>query len=1247
MVGSGFSRNAESKHPGGLPMPTWRRIAEEICHRLYPHENDKHSESAVAASFETSGALRLAQEYKAAFGPADLHSLLLSLIRDDEFKPGRMHKRLLRLPWRDVFTTNWDTVLERACSTVAERSYGLMRTADEIPLTSRPRIVKLHGSVDAHFPLIITEEDYRTYPVQFAPFVNTVQQAMMETVFCLIGFSGDDPNFLHWSGWVRDSLGTAAPKIYLAGWLNLSIHRRRMLEDRNVVPIDLAHHPKAAQWPEELRHERSTDWILHTLEYGRPYDPSNWPSTSGPSEGRVPKYLEPVHRKSTREPKAEPTLGSDESAENKKAAVLALLDVWNHNRSRAYPGWLTAPSGVRAKISPIRERASLIFETIPSLSAAESLNALRELLWRWEIQLEPISNLEPTSSNFEKIALDVLTLIDCEDRKIDGKSETDVDWTALSEAWVAVGFAVARAARFRFDEEEFNKRLLALSPFQDKEQDIEHRIRHERCLWAIYALNFSSLEHLIEEWHTNDCDPIWMMRKAALQFEIGQNEKARELNSAALVAIRSAPPDDYSVALYSREAWALYCAGATLNWEDFWQASMEWQRRWEELTAVKCNAPLEMRHYAEAMRGESHSEKGAHFDLGMVWKPGMSFSRAESLRWLASHRFVRAAEVLGLPPCVSNRAVASQNLELAARQLRLHEPELAARIVLRAASYDQRGTLNYVLSRELIAIVPQDAVNRLTQDCVAAIDFILTRISRSDADHHWKRRLPVIVECLSRFVLRLDSEDADSVVSKALRWYEHKSVAANVQMREPIGNILSRSWEALSIEQKSARVLDLLSAPIVGMDGFRAGTVGADGKRSFERQYPDPTMVLDKSTTTTLDAGSRDEPKWNEIIGSLARGLQINGEARRRAALRLSWLLDLQPLTEDERSVIALALWGEDYASHEKLPAGTDIYDWAFSVLPEPKPGLAEKRFRAKWLNADVQDESAPPTLDAILWHVGSAIGNLRIHGKPLSFTAKEKSFLVDTVERWAQIPIPPPLGIVQGSAPIFAGGADDVIRNAISGLKYVLLEIEIPEVIANSLYAKVQDLNTSEMPARAVLVGLTEALPKRFDDIVQSIRMGLASDDEETAKNAAQALEFWLRAGRDRGAGFRLPPMDLVREIGVIVATRRKAALIQALNIARWVYMEGESEHRSAIGKLAAQGLGYLEEQLRYDVDNEEEFDVPLLRWGCTQLAIAMAESGFDSEPTVVRWIESAKNDPLPEIRYAIGSTGAYIDVG
>ena len=49
------------------------------------------------------------------------------VVRDEDFVPGDMHKRLLRLPWRDVFTTNWDTLLDETCSFVADRSYSVVR----------------------------------------------------------------------------------------------------------------------------------------------------------------------------------------------------------------------------------------------------------------------------------------------------------------------------------------------------------------------------------------------------------------------------------------------------------------------------------------------------------------------------------------------------------------------------------------------------------------------------------------------------------------------------------------------------------------------------------------------------------------------------------------------------------------------------------------------------------------------------------------------------------------------------------------------------------------------------------------------------------------------------------------------------------------------------------------------------------------------------------------------------------------
>ena len=147
-----------------------------------------------------------------------------------------------------------------------------------------------------------------------------------------------------------------------------------------------------------------------------------------------------------------------------------------------------------------------------------------------------------------------------------------------------------------------------------------------------------------------------------------------------------------------------------------------------------------------------------------------------------------------------------------------------------------------------------------------------------------------------------------------------------------------------------------------------------------------------------------------------------------------------------------------------------------------------------------------------------------------------------------------------------------------------------------------------------------------------------MASDDKSIATDAMQGLWYWLDVSADCVLELPPPPIDLVREIGVIIATRRKAALARALQTANWVFKKCDLEQRNAIGELVSQGLHYLAQELRYDGihDSLEDADVPVLRWGCTQLALTMSERGFDADPAIAKWVESARNDPLPEVRHA-----------
>ena len=1224
MVGSGFSRNAEKSQSTALPAPTWRDLSEAMCQELYPQDEDKHRRAALVSSAETRGALRLAQEYEVAFGRDGLHRFLRSQVKDGQLKPGNTHRRFLQLPWRDVFTTNWDTLLERASKSVSERRYSVLYNTDEIPLTASPRIVKLHGSVDGHFPLVFTEEDYRTYPSRFAPFVNTVQQAMMESIFCLLGFSGDDPNFLHWLGWVRDNLGASAPKVYLVGWLGLSNHRRRMLEDRNIVPIDLARHPKADQWPRKHRHELATEWVLLSLELGRPYEVADWPSPSDHQHPPILSYLKPIQLSTRHDPKPEPTIPReiDQSSDKKLAFVRKLIEVWTYNRLETYPGWLVAPIEVRRKMWSTREKAKYILEVIRELPPVESLLVIYELVWRWEIQLEPISILEPTSTEIEQAAAKALARINCESRKVDDDNIPNIDWPIVCTAWFAVSFALVAAARNRWDEMEFNKRISSLLPFEQENADVAHRICYERCLWAIYSFDYASLANLIKNWNVESADPVWMMRQAALLFEMDENKKAHELNSKALEQSRKGSREEVDIGSLSREAWSLCCAGTNMEHEKLWNASKEWWQRWEQLTPFKCNSPQELQSYTEQIKGEVSYEKARPFDVEDVWAETISFSQGEFLRWAAAHRAVRLAELVGLPPKAGNIKVASDILELSARRLIHYEPELAMRLVIRAAQTETSDTLNYVLSRTQIARITSESAKRLAQYCLKAIDYILSRIRFVQSFHQRSNRLAVFMEALSRFVLRLAPEKANAIFDSSMEWYTSNIVSKSVSLANPMGHLLSRTWEALSVESQQQKILDLLSAPIVDFDGFLAG-------HCFLNRYPDPSHVLKRDTNFEIKRTAESDQRWREIVRLVIRALRSGGEPRKRAANRLYWLVEFKILIEDETAELGKTLWGDDYEEHCDLPQETGMNDWEFMLLPEIRPGLAEERFRLKWLKNELLKEHNLWQSGKVIWNVGSAIRSSKINGFQFRLSNKERYYLVNVVMRWAKEPIPVSSTSVRNLHPIFLGDADLDVRFAIQGLQYILLEIEISENIGKDMFKKWKKLIQSGFQAQKLSIGLAKILPDQLEEIVKVLRMGLASDNFKRAKDAVNALEFWLQTEK-----ITSPPDVLIQEVGVIIATRRKAALAEALQVAKKIMANGSLEQRNAIYSLAVHGLGYLAEELNYENVDEELLDVPLLRYRCTKLAIEMSKNRDSIEPIIANWIANSHNDPLPEIR-------------
>ncbi|MFF2091225.1 SIR2 family protein [Paenibacillus sp. NPDC058174] len=330
MIGAGFSLNAQKIEDSFDGMAVWDDIKNKLIRELNHHKD-----------VESKDVLEIGQLYVKEYGRVGLDVILKEAVPDDNYEPDELHYKLLKLPWNDVYTTNYDTLLERAKKQIYERNYQTIYNISDIANSVQPRIIKLHGSFPANRPFVFTEKDYNEYPVKFSPFVNMVQQSIMETTFVLIGFSGDDPNFKRWTSWVSSNLGEHMSKIYMIGFGQE--HRRAELEDIGITLIDFKSLYQECDQPYK---KMFTD-VFEFLAYSNREEKTMWPHQAYSSDNGQSSF--------------------------------------KYNRE-TYPGWVVMPDDIRRGHGiSIRQCAIDFINNIENNSINNnSIAFLNEILWCYD-----------------------------------------------------------------------------------------------------------------------------------------------------------------------------------------------------------------------------------------------------------------------------------------------------------------------------------------------------------------------------------------------------------------------------------------------------------------------------------------------------------------------------------------------------------------------------------------------------------------------------------------------------------------------------------------------------------------------------------------------------------------------------------------------------------------------------------------------------------------------------------------------
>lgn len=1188
LVGAGFSANAIPLGAGLTRMPSWNDLSRTIIRAILPGDAPTTVrardllESQIGA---TSTSLRVAQEFEVVFGRDALDRQIQLAVPDRHFGPGELHQALLQLPWADVLTTNWDTLLERGADRLDDQVYDVVRTVQDIPTARAPRIVKLHGSLPSQRPFILTEEDFRTYPERFAPFINLARQAAMENALVLLGFSGEDPNFLFWSGWVRDQLGAHAPTIYLVGVLELEPSRRKMLEGRRIQPIDLAHLAPSIIGSGDGRHALATRWFLERLLAAKPYRLQNWPSPSRRPRAATSAGLpsDPVGPR--REPHA------PNSARPVVDQVTDVIEVWRHNR-QLYPGWLIAPSDQRRAVWDTTVRwIDPILKSLAEMPRPEATEALYELNWRYELALVPLRfDLAESLIAFTSRLVAVVDQLSARER----------------ECLFALAFATVRHAREEGDDAQFEHWASWIDRSVGVQGNERVRLIYEKALWCRSRFDLDALEECLTSW-VDEGDPFWLVRKSGLLAEIGKHDEAERLSREALSAIRQKTAkgsDDFwswsreSYALFLRSAFAMHerLEGNTLLDQGTWWEHVD---RDDQLRSRGCDGKRDFFSFVNDLDHEptplkSQVEQRRGFDVGVVGirlRFGMPDPMVERLIAFQALRF---QEESGLPAYVGKVRISSQIILRSSVWLLDVAPFAAVTAFLQASATGTDDNTEHILSRFAVATLPltqaEQMTNRLVRLSTAMVSRLPLRKQHLSLPHV---RLRMVLEALSRVVTRAQSQ-ARAVFDTALLLCRETCLLKTHGLETSLEVLLSRALEVMEVEERRKCLPLAFQLPLPGQAGV--GTPDSD---------PTSRIVLSRCPIEWAHSA------WPSVIDHLIRAASDEG-TRQAAVRRLSRLYHHGALNELQTDAFADAVWRTPRTA-AGLPASIELPPSAFTSLPQPIGRPAHQYARQQVMSAGFSLREGD--------NLGLALAVIAARDE-LGLSERDRLHLLERFQQW--------LTSIELSNLEDASFGDDLrVRASLAFADFAELAVGLEggrEILQETL--RINQVAYLQ-PALPVLTSLGLVSETAAAD---SIRDALLHAPGVHGHLAANAVFAWTK----RGGSTELLG-DLWESVGMAIVARSDA-LVQALQVAGFGYRRYTNSIPPDVDKWMVQGLKMilLDAEATSPPSGHDKDSVR--RWGAA-LAVSMQSKGRGGEDLLRPWQDAVSSDPLGVIKWGIAT--------
>lgn len=752
MVGAGFSKNADKISSTDKYFRKWNELADIFYETLYGEKEEPGK--------EYNNPLRLAQEVEITVGRPKLEKILKIAIPDEEYGPSEVYTKLMELPWRDVFTTNYDTLLERAADKVSARRYNVVvNQEDLVNSNDAPRILKLHGSFPSQRPFIITEEDYRTYPTKFAAMVNTVQQALLENIFCMIGFSCEDPNFLNWIGWIHDNLGkSSSQKIYMISVEHISEVKQKVLFDKNIIVVDLE-----KLYPEKEIPER----LLSFLE-------------------RLKNLIEEKKRKNEWF-SLEQIKVSEQDEFEEKTTKLKILN-------ESYPGWIFLPWKMKGKVKYILDRIPEEVDFFGQKEKFDTISSDKQLEYMYEhVRFLNIVGHPITLQTVEKFWL-ALEKIDVGDKE---KNKYKMQYVYLQ---------LLRTFRELADWEKYDLCRARVEKTLLKYEEKQFLYSNEWWM-TLYRFKDVNLTEMLDSWNLAQGDLYWPMIKSSMYALIGEIDRGEQILNEILPKIRRQlmknNRDEYLCSLeesvvsllnFIRQArWNRKVENCIQEGDIGW-----WETNKEYCSCLKAEEAEEDKALGTTMR--------TNYDLSITYT---SYYGRNDTKIYYALEYLRFLEQTGHPfriQLVTN----TSGFQNVVRTLYLYYPHWCLIQMITAQNVKE---LDLLFGRNKLSGMSQSEVDEHAQEYLAILKTVSKNLNPENA--YWTKSIydsaaQVLPEIIARLCYKCSLKMLDQILDYML-------ILCNSNVRdnfEGINKILKGLCNAYTEEEQHERIEKILKFPI-------------------------------------------------------------------------------------------------------------------------------------------------------------------------------------------------------------------------------------------------------------------------------------------------------------------------------------------------------------------------------------------------------------------------------------------------